>query len=156
LLTANARGDTTLAIGRASDHDGPRGRARNVGDPFWNAALTGKPIRTIIPLDQPHTYSYIPDVARAPAELGTTTKPVTGRATVMPCDDATTTRAFINDFAAPLGRAPAIQETPRWMFLRRRRFVPFQREAAERQYQWVAWFVVDDALPMMIPSSSSS
>ncbi|MCO4098609.1 MAG: NAD(P)H-binding protein [Gemmatimonas sp.] len=145
LLAADARGDAAIVIGRASEYYGPRGRLSYFGDQFWSAALTPKPIRTIIPLDQPHTYSYIPDVARALAELGTTTKPVTGRAWMLPCDDARTTRALIIDFAAALGRAPDIEETPRWMFPLLRPFIPFLRESAEMRYQWEAPFVVDDA-----------
>ena len=56
-------GRVEVTIGRASDYFGPRGGAQsNLGDRVFTAALTGKTASVLGDLDQPHTYSYIPDM----------------------------------------------------------------------------------------------
>jgi nucleoside-diphosphate-sugar epimerase len=70
LLAAHRAGRVAVAIGRASDYFGPRGGAQsNLGDrlfpPPWpeTATVLGDP-------DQPHTYTYIPDIGEGLAVLG--------------------------------------------------------------------------------------
>ena len=60
-----------VAIGRASDYFGPRGGAQsNLGDRLFPAALAGKTARVLGDPDQPHTYTYIPDIGEGLAVLG--------------------------------------------------------------------------------------
>jgi nucleoside-diphosphate-sugar epimerase len=68
LLAAHQAGRVQVVIGRDSDYFGPRGGAQsNLGDRVFPTALTatllGDP-------DQPHTYTYIPDIGEGLAVLG--------------------------------------------------------------------------------------
>ena len=63
LLAAHQAGRVAVAIGRASDYFGPRGGAQsNLGDRLFPAALAGKTASVLGDPDQPHTYTYIPDI----------------------------------------------------------------------------------------------
>ena len=71
LLAAHAAGRVQVAIGRASDYFGPRGGAQsNLGDRVFPAAIAGKTAKVICDPDQPHTYTYIPDIREGLAVLG--------------------------------------------------------------------------------------
>jgi nucleoside-diphosphate-sugar epimerase len=70
-LSAQEAGRVQVAIGRASDYFGPRGGAQSIlGDRVIPAALVGKTATVIGDPDQPHTYTYIPDVGEGLATLG--------------------------------------------------------------------------------------
>jgi nucleoside-diphosphate-sugar epimerase len=71
LLTAHDAGRVEVAIGRASDYFGPRGGAQsNLGDRVFPAALAGRTATVLGDPDQPHTYTYIPDIGEGLAVLG--------------------------------------------------------------------------------------
>ena len=71
LLAAHEAGRVEVAIGRASDYFGPRGGAQsNLGDRLFPAALAGKTATVLGDPDQPHTYTYIPDIGEGLAVLG--------------------------------------------------------------------------------------
>ena len=71
LLAAHQAGNVSVAIGRASDYFGPRGGAQsNLGDRLFPAALDGKTASVLGDPDQPHTYTYIPDIGEGLAVLG--------------------------------------------------------------------------------------
>jgi nucleoside-diphosphate-sugar epimerase len=71
LLAAHHAGRVEVAIGRASDYFGPRGGAQsNLGDRVFPAALAGKTATVLGDPDQPHTYTYIPDIGEGLAVLG--------------------------------------------------------------------------------------
>src|SRR3954466_9538773 len=71
LLAAHDAGRAEVAIGRASDYFGPRGGAQsNLGDRLFPAALAGKTANVLGDPDQPHTYTYIPDIGEGLAVLG--------------------------------------------------------------------------------------
>ena len=71
LLAAHQAGNVSVAIGRASDYFGPRGGAQsNLGDRLFPAALEGKTASVLGDPDQPHTYTYIPDIGEGLAVLG--------------------------------------------------------------------------------------
>jgi uncharacterized protein YbjT (DUF2867 family) len=71
LLAAHQAGRVQVAIGRASDYFGPRGGAQSMlGDRVFPAALAGKTASVLGDPDQPHTYTYIPDIGEGLAVLG--------------------------------------------------------------------------------------
>ena len=71
LLAAHEAGRVEVAIGRASDYFGPRGGAQsNLGDRVFPAVLQGKTATVLGDADQPHTYTYIPDIGEGLAVLG--------------------------------------------------------------------------------------
>ena len=58
-----------VTIGRASDYFG-QGGAHSVAGMLVTGALAGKTVRWPANADLPHTFSYLPDVARGLAVLG--------------------------------------------------------------------------------------
>jgi nucleoside-diphosphate-sugar epimerase len=71
LMAAHDAGRVQVAIGRASDYFGPRGGAQsNLRDGVFPAALSRSTASVLGNPDQPHTYSYIPDIGEGLAVLG--------------------------------------------------------------------------------------
>ena len=56
-------------VGRYSDYYGPGGTNSFLHSMLFEPALAGKPMRTMLAGDQPHTWHYLPDVARGFATL---------------------------------------------------------------------------------------
>ena len=71
LLAAHAAGQLEVVIGRASDYFGPGATRSALGETVFGPALAGKTAQVMGDPDQPHSYSYTPDVARALITLGT-------------------------------------------------------------------------------------
>ena len=69
LLAAAENHGLRVTIGRASDYFGPGG-AHSVAGMLVTGALAGKTVRWPANADFPHTFSYLPDVARGLAVLG--------------------------------------------------------------------------------------
>ena len=70
LMEAHKRGKVRVAIGRASDFFGPRVLASAAGEQVFGRAVEGKSAQVAGDPDQPHTYTYAPDVGRGLAILG--------------------------------------------------------------------------------------
>ena len=65
LLEAHHAGRVEVAIGRASDYFGPGATQSALGETVFGTALTGRTAQVMGDPDQPHSYSYTPDVAAA-------------------------------------------------------------------------------------------
>src|SRR5439155_50718 len=71
LLAAHEAGRVAVVIARASDYFGPGGGAQsNLGDRVFPAVLQGKAARVLGDPNQPHTYTFIPDMGEGLATLG--------------------------------------------------------------------------------------
>ena len=71
LLAAHQAGNVEVVIGRASDYFGPRGGAQSMlGNRVIPAAQAGKTATVLGDPDQPHTYTYLPDIGEGLATLG--------------------------------------------------------------------------------------
>lgn len=64
LLTAHRDGRARVVIGRASDYYGPHGTSSVAGETVFGRVLAGKKPQWTGRLDQPHTFHYLPDIAR--------------------------------------------------------------------------------------------
>jgi len=144
LLAAHRRGDVQAVTGRASDFFGPGGLQTMFEARFWKGVLAGKNAPVIVNPDTLHTYHYIPDVAAGLAALGAAESDVTGRAWMLPCERAVTTRELAARFAAQAGHTSDVQRMPRWLFKTLTLVVPIFREFDEMLYQWEEPFVIDD------------
>ncbi len=71
------------SIGRFSDYYGPGGTNSFLHRMFLEPALAGKPMQILLADDQPHTFHYLPDVARGFATLVERTE-ADGRAWILP------------------------------------------------------------------------
>lgn len=153
VVEAARRGALRAVLGRAADFVGPGAvRAAVFGDRFWKAMLAGRAVDVLGDVDLPHSYSALDDVAAGLAALGTTAGDDvwSGAAGThvwhLPVTPTTTTRAWIEAFAAEVGVPPKHRGTPAWLLrLLGMTFVPEAGELPEMMYQWRAPFVLDDA-----------
>lgn len=142
LLAMHRDGRLRVAIGRASDYYGPFGIGTSLGDRLFEAVIAGKKAQWMGSLDQPHTCSYLPDMARALVTLGTEDR-ADGRAWVLPAAPAITGRRFIELASAAAGvpsRASAISPG---MLRVAGLFSPMIRAYAEMLGEWTAPFTID-------------
>lgn len=146
MLDADRRGDLQVTLGRASDFFGPGVTLTSIfGARFWPRLLAGKALETMGDPDQPHTYSYGPDVAAGLVTLGTTAADdVYGRVWHLPALPAESTRAWIERFCAAAGRPAKLTDLSPLTLKLIGLFVPEVREVPEMLYQWQAPFMLDD------------
>jgi nucleoside-diphosphate-sugar epimerase len=148
LLDAHHRGTVEVAIGRASDYFGPRGGAQsNLGDRVFPAAIAGKTATVLGDLDQPHTYTFLPDIGEGLAVLGEHPG-ASGRAWHLPNDpDTRTTRELVDMIYRHSGRPRAkVRSLPPVVLRIAGAFNPTMRELVEMQYLFEEPFVVDSSL----------
>jgi nucleoside-diphosphate-sugar epimerase len=147
LLAAHIAGRVEVAIGRASDYFGPRGGAQsNLGDRVFPAALAGKTATVLGDPDQPHTYTYIPDIGEALAVLGEHPD-APGQVWHVPNDpDTRSTRQLVDLVYRAAGqRRTKLRAMPPLMLRALGIFNPAVRELAEMQYLFEEPFVVDSS-----------
>jgi nucleoside-diphosphate-sugar epimerase len=151
MLAAHRKGDVRAVCGRAADFYGPRGRLTMFGDYFWKPALAGKAVAIPVNPDTAHTYHYIPDVAAGLAALGMADESALGRAWMLPCQPAVTTREMAARFDPYLDKPVRINTVPRWLMTGLGWVMPIMREMGEMgemgemAYQWDEPFIVDDS-----------
>ncbi|WP_073948476.1 NAD-dependent epimerase/dehydratase family protein [Streptomyces kebangsaanensis] len=131
---------------RASDFFGP-----GVTDGGHLAArvvprvLRGKPVSTLGDPDAPHSWSYVPDVARALAEVAGEER-AWGRPWHVPTAPALSTREMVDRLAAEAGTGPvAVRGLPPAVLGAASVFSPLLRELKEVRYQFDRPFVVDSS-----------
>ncbi|UQA92720.1 NAD-dependent epimerase/dehydratase family protein [Streptomyces halobius] len=129
---------------RASDFFGP-----GVTDGGHLAArvmprlLRGKPISTLGDPDAPHSWTYLPDVARALVEVAGEER-AWGRAWHVPTEPALSTREMVARLAAQSGTGPvAVRRLSPAVLGVVAVFSPLIRELKEIRYQFDRPFVVD-------------
>jgi nucleoside-diphosphate-sugar epimerase len=142
LIVAHEAGTVRVAVGRASDYFGPRGLLSAMGERIFYPALAGKKAQVLGDPDQPHTYSYVPDIAKGLAILGDREE-ADGEVWHLPNAPAVTTRRFIEMVYAAAGTEPGIQVMPRFLVNMVGLFNGDVRELKEMLYEFEEPFVVD-------------
>jgi nucleoside-diphosphate-sugar epimerase len=147
LLAAHDAGRVEVAIGRASDYFGPRGGAQsNLGDRVFPAALEGKTATVLGDPEQPHTYTYVPDIGEGLAVLGEHPD-APGQVWHLPNDPDTRTTRQLVDIAYRLAGQPRsrLRRLPPVLLRAVGLVNPTMRELVEMQYQFEEPFVVDSS-----------
>jgi nucleoside-diphosphate-sugar epimerase len=147
LLDEHRAGRVEVAIGRASDYFGPRGGAQsNLGDRVVPAALSGSTASVLGDPDQPHTYTYIPDIGAGLAVLGEHPD-APGEVWHLPNDpDTRTTRQLVDIVYRQAGQSRARLRMVSPLLIRLLSVTnPTLRELLEMQYQFAEPFIVDSA-----------
>ncbi len=144
LLDAHAAGDVRVAIGRAADYFGPRGVTSHMGERVFYPAIAGKKAQVMGDPDQPHTFSYIPDIAAGLATLGSDDR-ADGRAWHLPNAPTITTRQFIAKVYEAAGTEGGVSAMPRFMVNVIALFNATMREVKELLFEFEEPFVVDSA-----------
>jgi nucleoside-diphosphate-sugar epimerase len=145
LLATHEAGNVQVAIGRASDYFGPRGGAQSIlGDRVIPAALTSKTATVIGDPDQPHTYTYIPDIGEGLATLGEHPD-APGEVWHLPNDSHTrTTRQLVDTIYQLAGQLKTkLRSTPALLLRAVGVVNPTVRELLELQYEFQEPFIVD-------------
>ena len=143
LMHAHTTGKVEVAIGRASDYFGPGTTRSALGETVFGPALTGRTAQVMGDPDQPHSYSYTPDVAAALITLATHPA-ATGSVWHLPVAETRTTRQVIDRVYELAGHRPksfaAGATTLRLLGLVK----PPMREYLHTLYQFTDPWVVDD------------
>jgi nucleoside-diphosphate-sugar epimerase len=142
LLARHERGELEVAIGRSSDYFGPWGENTGAGERIFGAILAGKTGAGAGSIDQPHSFSYLPDLARAMVVLGDRDE-AAGRAWHLPVMDPMTVRAFIERACTMAGVTPKARVDGPLAMKVAGLFVPMVREVNVVLYQWTRPFVSD-------------
>lgn len=144
LRAAHERGDIRATEIRGSDYVGPgAGRVAHGGDRILDPLLAGRTVRPIGSADQPHTWTYLPDFARALAAAATTEE-AWGRAWHVPSPEPLTIRELVDRFADQAGLPhPKVSPLPTGMLRALGAFSPMLREVGAVSYQFAHPFVMD-------------
>jgi nucleoside-diphosphate-sugar epimerase len=142
LLEAHRSGRARVAIGRSSDYYGPGGTGTIAGETVFGAALAGKTVRWPGSLDAPHTFNFLPDMARALVTLGGRAE-ADGGVWHLPAAPPITGRSFLDLVSEAMGRPVKAGVTSRTTLRLIGLFSPFPPRAAETVYQFEEPFFAD-------------
>ncbi|WP_214404082.1 NAD-dependent epimerase/dehydratase family protein [Pseudonocardia lacus] len=145
LLAEHRAGRVEVVIAKASDYFGPgAGAQSNLGDRVFGPAARGRPATVLGDPDQPHTYTFVPDIGRALAELGSRDG-VAGEVWHVPNDpDTRTTRELVAIVQQLAGHPGAgVRRTPPAVLRVLGLWNPTVRSLLEMQYQFEEPFAVD-------------
>jgi nucleoside-diphosphate-sugar epimerase len=142
LMEAQRRGKVRVAIGRASDYFGPRVLASAAGEQVFGRAVQGKSSQLAGDPDQPHTYTYVPDIGRGLVILGEREEAL-GQAWHLPSPETLTTRQFVEMIFEEIGKPARVQAAPKILLRALGLFNPGIRETFEMLYEFEEPFVVD-------------
>lgn len=144
LWEAHHAGRLRVTIGRASDYFGPRADNSGITALAIEPVAEGKTIRWTGSLDTPRVNAFLPDIARAYVELGTS-EVADGELWILPHGPAVTGREFL----AAVNRAlPSPLKTGLVTRGMMRMVAPFHRisrESLPMLYQWTEQLLVDDS-----------
>jgi nucleoside-diphosphate-sugar epimerase len=144
LLGAYRDGRARIVIGRASDYYGPRGTGSTAGGTLFGRILAGRKPLWTGRLDQPHTFHFLPDIARGLLVLAD--RPAAdGQVWHLPAAEPLTAQQFFDTVAEAAGEPVPVRARvagPALLAIAGI-FSPLLRETRETTYQFRAPFVVD-------------
>lgn len=145
LLRARAASSTPNVSVIASDFYGPRVRIAHAGERLVPSLLEGRRVTMIGKLDVPHSFTYVPDLARAMIRASQTPA-LWGQVLHAPTAPAPTQRELAQALAtaAGVGR-PRLGALPAWVLKVAGLVSGESRELAETSYQFTAPFVMDSS-----------
>ncbi len=142
LLAAHEAGRVRVTIGRFSDYYGPQGGNSLVAALAIDRAVTGKAPRIYLDGEVPHTFAYLPDVARAFAALVEHPE-ADGQVWVLPAAPAITQRELFTAIADAAGVDGKLGRIGPAMLALAGLFNRELREARELTEQFVRPWVTD-------------
>jgi nucleoside-diphosphate-sugar epimerase len=143
LLRARAQSTTPNVSVVASDFFGPLVRTAHAGERLVPALLAGKRVTMIGSLDLAHSFTYVPDLARAMITAAQTPE-LWGQVLHAPTLPAPTQRALATAFADAAGAPrPRLSVLPAWVLKAAGLFSVDARELAETSYMFTRAFVLD-------------
>ena len=141
---AHEAGRVQAASVRASDFYGPGVTASALGDTSIGRMAKGKSAQVFGDPDQPHSFTYVPDIARALISVADADDAF-GQAWNVPNAPDRTVRDILTLVAEGLGRELKVQAMQRWLLSAVGVFNINVRELKEMLYQWERPFHVDSS-----------
>ena len=142
---AHHGGRVEAAAVRASDFYGPGlGRRSALGDSSVGRIAKGKSAQVVGDPDQPHSFTYVPDVARALVTVGAADDAM-GQAWNVPNVPDRSMREVLGMFAAELGQDLKVQAMPKLLLNVIGLFNANLGEMKEMLYQWDRPFRVNSS-----------
>ncbi|MGN7252238.1 NAD-dependent epimerase/dehydratase family protein [Arthrobacter sp. SAFR-014] len=137
---ASATGTVSVVAG---DFFGPRVRTAHAGERMVPAVLARRPLQVVGSADQPHSFTYVPDLAAA--MIGAAAKPgLWNRVLHAPTNPPLTQRRIAEAFAAAAGTPlPKVRAVPGWVLRTAGLFSADMRELSDMLYQFQRPFVMD-------------
>ncbi|MFP3906321.1 MAG: NAD-dependent epimerase/dehydratase family protein [Acidimicrobiales bacterium] len=144
-LAAHEAGRARVTEARASDFFGPEGGNDHLGRRFMPKLLAGKRLSHIASPDVPHSWTYLPDVGRTLATLGTDER-AWGRAWHVPTNPPLTYRQMAELMAAEADApTPKISTIPHWLQRGLGLAMPMVRELEETHHQFAEPWILDSS-----------
>jgi nucleoside-diphosphate-sugar epimerase len=145
LLHARAESATDTVSMVAGDFFGPRVRGAHAGERMVKPVLAGKSLMVVGRADQPHSFTYVPDLAAAMVAAAGRPE-LWNRVWHAPTGPALTQREIAGAFANAAGaRSPRVTALPGWALKPMGVFSSDMREIAETLYQFERPFVMESA-----------
>lgn len=144
---AHRTGQVRAVAVQASDYFGPgatRADTSHLGSRFFPGFEAGRPVSFLGDPGQPHSMTYLPDFARALADVALS--PDTwGRSWICPSVGPTTFRSLAEDLGRVAGKTVKVGTVPKAMLQVLGLFVPMMKEVVEMLYQFEKPFIVDSS-----------
>lgn len=155
-MAAHQAGRFPVVILRASDFVGPKARNAMLGSPVAERIVAGKSPQFIGNPEMRHTYTYVPDVARAMIHLAQREE-AWGETWHVPSPEAESSRTVIHRMCEIAGERPRLQVMPKFLLWLSSLVSPMIREVREMAYQFHEPFLLDDtkcraAYPELAPT----
>lgn len=143
LLRARGESSTPTVSVAASDFYGPRVKMSHAGERLVPPLMAGKRVTMLGSLDQPHSFTYVPDLARAMI-VAAQTPTLWGQVLHAPTGPAPTQRELAQAMARAAGvAAPRLSCLPAWVLSMAGRVSAQAREVSETSYMFTEPFVLD-------------
>ena len=145
LLTQRAASATATITVAASDFYGPRVREAHAGERLVPTVLAGKTMRVVGSLDQPHSFTYVPDLATAMIRAAATPE-LRNAFLHAPTGPPVTQRELIQQVSAAAGvPAPRMSALPGGLLRTLGVVMRSMKELAETSYMFEQPFVLDSS-----------
>jgi nucleoside-diphosphate-sugar epimerase len=112
------------------------------GEQVFGRAVEGKSAQVAGDPNQPHTYTYAPDIGRGLVVLGEREEAL-GQAWHLPSPETVSTREFVEMIFEEVGKPARIQAAPKILLRAIGLFNPEMREMIEMLYEFEEPFVMD-------------
>jgi nucleoside-diphosphate-sugar epimerase len=145
-LSRHQAGRVRVAEARASDFIGPDVVANgHLAARVVPALLRGRPARVLGDPDAAHSWTFVPDVARAMVRLAQDER-AWGRAWHVPTAEPYSTRTAVERMGRIANVPPvSVRSTPWWLLRALGLFSPTLRELGEVRYQFDLPFIIDSS-----------
>jgi nucleoside-diphosphate-sugar epimerase len=143
IMDAVEKGHLQALIARSADFYGPDARNGAFNIMAFNNLIKGKKAQVFGDYNRIHTYTYVPDAAKATALLGNTADAFNQEWHVSTTKEPLTNMDWIKLAAQKLSVEPRFMSAPLWMIRMLGLIIPIMREFPEMLYQYEQDYIFD-------------